>query len=127
DDVSAVAHCGHLGDEGYGNAIDVTAAPGLVLEIEKVQASRRGTLTTSACGVCGRASIDDLLARCGRLPESAAIAGSLVAEATERLRGLQPNFARTGGVHAAAAFSASGEVLASAEDVGRHNAVDKVV
>jgi FdhD protein len=124
DDVSSVAHCGRPGDEGYGNVIEVTAAPGLVLEIEK---SRRGTLTTSACGVCGRTSIDDLLKRCGPVPAGAPLPVERVAAAVEKLRDLQPNFAKTGGVHAAAAIDATGAVLASAEDVGRHNAVDKVV
>src|SRR5687767_6627241 len=62
-DVGTVAHCGRPGDEGYGNAIDVLPGPGVALDPERLQTSRRGTLTTAACGVCGRKSIDDLLAR----------------------------------------------------------------
>ena len=127
DDVGAVSHCGRPGDEGFGNVIDVTAAPGVSLDVEKVQATRRGTLTTSACGVCGRRSVDDLLSLCGQVPPGPPLELHLVASATERLRQAQPNFARTGGVHAAAALDGQGGVLAAYEDVGRHNAVDKVV
>ncbi len=127
DDVGAVAHCGRPGDEGFGNVIDVTAAPGVSLDVDKVQASRRGTLTTSACGVCGRRSVDDLLAICGQLPPGPSIELGIVASATERLGAAQRNFAHTGGVHAAAALNADGQILAAYEDVGRHNAVDKVV
>jgi FdhD protein len=127
DEVGAVSHCGRPGDEGFDNVIDVTAAPGVSLDVEKVQAARRGTLTTSACGVCGRRSVDDLLSLCGQVPPGPPLSSHLVASATERLRQAQMNFARTGGVHAAAALDAQGTVLAVYEDVGRHNAVDKVV
>jgi FdhD protein len=127
DDVGSVAHCGRPGDEGFGNVIDVTAAPGVSLDVDKVQASRRGTLTTSACGVCGRRSVDDLLAICGRVPDGPAVQLQMLSGSTERLRDAQRNFAQTGGVHAAAALNLKGEVLAAFEDVGRHNAVDKVI
>ncbi len=127
DDVGSIAHCGRPGEEGFGNVIDVTAAPGVSLDVDKVQASRRGTLTTSACGVCGRRSVDDLLSICGEVPFGGTVDVRVIAGATERLRDVQRNFSRTGGVHAAAALNASGEVLAAFEDVGRHNAVDKVV
>jgi FdhD protein len=127
DDVGAVSHCGRPGDEGFGNVIDVTAAPGVSLDVDKVQATRRGTLTTSACGVCGRRSVDDLLAICGQLPPGPTVDLRVLASATERLLGAQHNFSQTGGVHAAAAMNAQGQVLATFEDVGRHNAVDKVI
>ncbi len=127
DDVGSVSHCGRPGEEGFGNVIDVTAAPGVSLDIDKVQATRRGTLTTSACGVCGRRSVDDLLAICGQLAPGPTIDLRIVAFATERLRDAQHNFAQTGGVHAAAALNGEGQILAAHEDVGRHNAVDKVI
>jgi len=127
DDVGSVAHCGRPGEEGFGNVIDVTAAPGVSLDIDKVQATRRGTLTTSACGVCGRRSVDDLFAICGQLAPGPILDIHVVASATERLRNAQHNFAQTGGVHAAAALNARGDILAAHEDVGRHNAVDKVI
>lgn len=127
DEVAAVAHCGRPGDEGFENVIDVTPVPGLVLDVEKVQASRRGTLTTAACGVCGRRSVDDLFALCGAVPPGAPLELSTLALATERLREAQSNFSHTGGTHAAAALAGDGELVALYEDVGRHNAVDKVV
>lgn len=127
DDLGGVTYCGRPGEEGWGNIIEVTPAPGLVLEVEKVSAARRGTLTTSACGVCGRRSVEDLMAACAPVPAGPMLAPQVVALATERLQEMQRNFARTGGVHAAAVLDAQGALLASAEDVGRHNAVDKVV
>jgi FdhD protein len=127
-DVGTVTHCGRPGEEGYGNVIDVIPAAGADLPIEeKVTASRRGTLTTSACGVCGRRTVEDLFELCGPLPEGPPLPLGIVATAPERLAEAQRIFARTGGVHAAAALAADGEPLAVFEDVGRHNAVDKVV
>ncbi len=124
-DLGTLSHCGHPGDEGYGNVFEVTPAGGARLPLERAEAARRGTLTTSACGVCGRRTIDDLLAICPVSPVEPTIASAWVASAPEHL--LQPNFARTGGVHAAAVLTAAGGVLATFEDVGRHNAVDKAI
>lgn len=124
DDVGSVSHCGRPDQEGYGNVLDVVPAAGLSLDVER---TTRGTLTTSACGVCGRRSVEDLLSLCGVVPPGPALDAALVASAPERLRSLQTVFSRTGGVHAAAAFDAQGQLLAGYEDVGRHNAVDKVV
>jgi FdhD protein len=128
DDVGSVAHCGRPGEEGFGNVIDVTAAPGFLLDVDKLSATRRGTLTTSACGVCGRRSVDDVIDRCApQKVVTAIIAAATMFEAIESLRSRQPNFARTGGVHAAAMHDLNGAVLATYEDIGRHNAVDKTV
>ncbi len=127
DDVGTLAHCGRPGEEGFGNVIDVTPGAGVSLDIDRIQLSRRGTLITAACGVCGRRSIEDLRARCGVLPDGPVVAASLLTGGARDLRGHQPNFERTGGTHAAAALAADGTTLASFEDVGRHNAVDKVV
>lgn len=127
DDLGGVTYCGRPGEEGWGNIIEVTPAPGLVLDVERVSSARRGTLTTAACGVCGRRSVDDLMAVCSPIPPGPVLAAQVVAHATERLRDVQRNFERTGGVHAAAALDATGALITAAEDVGRHNAVDKVV
>ena len=126
-DVGRIAHCGRPTDEGHGNTIDVLPGPGVALDPDRLAMSRRGTLTTSACGVCGRIAVDDLLARIGALPIIDRVSLDLVRQSTAQLSDDQMNFARTGGVHAAAALCREGEVLATAEDVGRHNAVDKVV
>ncbi len=127
DDVGAVAHCGRPGDESYGNVLEVTPAPGAHLFLERLDASRRGTLTTAACGVCGRRSIEDLLARIRPVPECPALSVEKVAASIGLLSGAQKSFARTGGVHAAAALDDEGRLVCAFEDVGRHNAVDKVV
>ncbi|MDE2890465.1 MAG: formate dehydrogenase accessory sulfurtransferase FdhD [Gemmatimonadota bacterium] len=127
EDVGRVFHCGRPGTEGYGNAIDVLPAPGHSLDIERVSASRRGTLTTSACGVCGRQDVADLVARCSVLPPGPKIPATLLIESIDGMRRIQPTFAHTGGVHAAAAFDRDGRALVCSEDVGRHNAVDKTV
>lgn len=127
DDLGALTHCGRPGAEGFGNVIDAIPAGGVVLDVERAQASRRGTLTTSACGVCGRRSIDDLLASCRPVESRETVARATIFRAMSALRDRQAVFAQTGGTHAAAAWSAEGELLAAHEDVGRHNAVDKVV
>jgi FdhD protein len=125
--VGTLAHCGSPADEGYGNVIEVTPGPGVAFDPERTGASRRGTLVMASCGVCGRASIDDLLARLPEAPPARSLSLSLLASAPEALASDQPGFARTGAVHAAAALTIDGSLLALAEDVGRHNAVDKVI
>jgi FdhD protein len=127
DDVAAVAHCGRPGTEGFGNTIEVTPAPGAKLRLPDETAIRRGTLVSSACGVCGRTSIDDLLARCAPVASGGTMFPAAIARAVESLRGRQPLFARTGGCHAASLLTQDGEHVATFEDVGRHNAVDKLV
>ncbi|MBX3206567.1 MAG: formate dehydrogenase accessory sulfurtransferase FdhD [Labilithrix sp.] len=129
DDVSSLVHCGRTTDEGRDNTIDVTLAPGVKppVDQETGMLARRGTLVTSACGVCGRRSIDDLLARVAPLRDEGRVARRVLTDAVEGLRERQPVFSRTGGCHAASLVSFAGEHVATFEDVGRHNAVDKVV
>ncbi|HET9034876.1 MAG TPA: formate dehydrogenase accessory sulfurtransferase FdhD [Myxococcaceae bacterium] len=127
DDLGTLSHCGRTDQEGYGNALDVLPAPGVHLQWERVTASRRGTLTSAACGVCGREQIDDLLARIEPLGEAPAVDAALVASGPDRLRAAQKAFDRTGGTHAAMVLAADGTVLSVHEDVGRHNAVDKAI
>ncbi|MBI5089221.1 MAG: formate dehydrogenase accessory sulfurtransferase FdhD [Actinobacteria bacterium] len=83
--------------------------------------------TTSSCGLCGNDAIDELCDRLSPLPSTPPIPLDVIAAMPERVLGSQGLFASTGAVHAAAAFTPSGEVLLTREDVGRHNAVDKVV
>jgi FdhD protein len=87
---------------------------------------RLGT-TSSSCGWCGSDQIDALVDRLTPLPDSPAIAPGVLAAVPARALGRQGLFKSTGAVHAAAAFTADGEILLTREDVGRHNAVDKVV
>jgi FdhD protein len=83
--------------------------------------------TTSSCGLCGNDAIDALTERLTRLPDSELIDLDVLATMPDRVFADQGLFARTGAVHAAALFDAAGEVLLVREDVGRHNAVDKVI
>ena len=117
--------CGHSGHDGLGNVADVSLAPGVVI----TPAARRSFMTTSACGVCGKTSIEDICT----LPQSAlsgdetSFSPQVLADLPSRLTEAQRVFASTGGLHAAGLFTSSGQLLAIREDVGRHNAVDKLV
>jgi FdhD protein len=117
--------CGHGGHEGMGNIADVTLAPGVTV----AATARRSFMTTSACGVCGKASIADICVLPGAAldGDSTMFAPDLLADLPARLRKAQRVFSRTGGLHAAGLFTAAGDLIAVREDVGRHNAVDKVV
>jgi len=83
--------------------------------------------TTSSCGLCGNAAIDELCARLLPLPATAPIAPEVLHAVPQAVRGAQGLFDTTGAVHGAAVFTPEGEVLFTREDVGRHNAVDKVI
>lgn len=89
---------------------------------------RRQVYTTSACGVCGTASIDEVHKQTTDVSgDPVRITAETLASLPDTLRDAQPVFARTGGLHAAALFEASGELVCLREDIGRHNAVDKIV
>jgi FdhD protein len=119
--------CGHLDhrDDEIGNIVDIALAPGVAL----TSGARRGFMTTSACGVCGKTSIDDIcvLPQAPLSADTTAFEPAVIASLPGRLREAQRVFSATGGLHAAGLFSASGELLVAREDVGRHNAVDKIV
>ena len=117
--------CGHADHDGLGNIVDVTLAPGVLV----TPGARRNFMTTSACGVCGKASIEDVcvLPHAALSADETRFSPALLAPLPDRLRSAQRVFERTGGLHAAGLFAASGEVIAVREDVGRHNAVDKIV
>lgn len=107
------------------NRVRVVLAPGIVLDPE---ASRRNFYATSSCGVCGKASIDAVRVRCIEPPNPECFVDpELLCRLPDQLRAAQPVFSRTGALHAAGLFSLSGELQVLREDVGRHNAVDKVV
>ncbi len=104
--------------------VTVELAPGV-----EVDFAARNFYVTSSCGVCGKASIDSLkAAHCPSPPRGVPqIQSSLIPQLPEKLRQSQPVFSHTGGLHGAGLFNASGELLAVREDVGRHNAVDKLI
>src|SRR3954465_13843683 len=87
--------------------------------------SARSFFTSSSCGVCGKGALEEVAVHAAPLPEGPVIPRELLAALPDRLR--QPTFARTGGLHATGLFSPGGELLCVREDVGRHNAMDKVI
>jgi FdhD protein len=88
---------------------------------------RRSFYTTSSCGVCGKGALEAVAVEAPRVESPLRVPTALVAELPERLRAAQAAFAATGGLHATGLFRADGELLCAREDVGRHNAMDKVV
>jgi len=117
--------CGHGDDHDMGNIADVTLAAGVTVG----PGARRNFMTTSACGVCGKASIADIcvLPQAPLAGDPTRFAPEMLATLPDRLLEAQRVFSRTGGLHAAGLFTADGDLIAVREDVGRHNAVDKVV
>jgi FdhD protein len=101
------------------------------LEVELAEpaavATERRFFASASCGVCGKSSIADLAIRRPPLDSGLALPSALVESLPERLRALQPAFSETGGLHGAALFDEEGNLLAAREDIGRHNAVDKLV
>jgi FdhD protein len=89
--------------------------------------AKRGTLSSASCGVCGRDDIEDLVARLAQVTVETRFQRSVLVSAMQRLPEHQPAFARTGGLHAAALITHKGDFMVAREDVGRHNAVDKVL
>jgi FdhD protein len=108
------------------NVLDVDLAPHVSPPQPSVQ---RAFYTTSSCGICGKASIDAIRTRTAYPVEAdpVTLAPQVLAELPERLRAAQQIFRRTGGLHAAGIFDADGQLVVLREDVGRHNAVDKVI
>lgn len=109
-----------------------TDAPNVVTlhtsDPRRLLASARAGVTTSACGVCGSGSVERLAVRVSEPVWTAPLLSpALLATLPERMRSAQPAFDATGGLHAAGLFTPDGELLAVFEDVGRHNAVDKLV
>ena len=124
-DLAGVRPC-RDGEVGPGSAGDVAV---VVRDSAELDLSSLGRVTTpsSACGLCGRDEIDAVLAAMPRVPRQVMVDADVLAALPDLMRERQTLFRRTGGLHAAALATADGEVLVVREDVGRHNAVDKVV
>jgi FdhD protein len=120
-DVVGTGHCGPT-----GNILRVTARADLPLDLARLA---RNFYTTSSCGVCGKASIEAVSAKADgrRIAGQVVVRESTLRTLPEKLRAAQAGFAETGGMHAVGLFTAAGELLALREDVGRHNAMDKLV
>ncbi|GAA4521945.1 formate dehydrogenase accessory sulfurtransferase FdhD [Actinoallomurus oryzae] len=128
EEIHAIAYCAGATDDGGNtyNIVDVRLADGVALPDLTLE---RNFYTTSSCGLCGKASLDAVrtVARWSVREDPLRLSPETVTALPDRLRAAQRVFERTGGLHAAGLFDASGELLCVREDVGRHNAVDKLV
>lgn len=127
DELGTIAHCTDVDASHPENVMTVTLTGRSAVAAQAALAGARAVVASSACGVCGRRTIDDLAAHCAPITPAVRPADDVVDAMPARLRACQAAFAQTGGLHAAGLFTRDGELLALAEDVGRHNAVDKVV
>lgn len=125
-ELGSIAHCGRPAEKQ--NVVDVLPAPGGTFDWEPDSPVRQSPIS-SACGICGRTRIDDLLRRVEPVRDASRFSAHWIASLTRRLGDHQANFQATGGVHAAAFWGAGGSASPTVvrEDIGRHNAVDKVV
>ncbi len=128
DDVETIRYCSGAGEDGLNtyNVLDITTAPSVPAPDVEVT---RNFYTTSSCGVCGKASLDAVRLN-SRYPvgdQVMQVSADVLTGMPDRLRAAQKVFAATGGLHGAALFEAGGLLLAAREDIGRHNAVDKVI
>jgi FdhD protein len=89
--------------------------------------AERHFVATASCGICGKASLDEIAVRCEALPPGPVVARNVIVGLPDRLRAAQAMFETTGGLHASGLFSPEGELLELREDVGRHNALDKLI
>jgi FdhD protein len=108
----------------FGNTIDVLLAPDVVVDFARLT---RHVFASSSCGICGKATIDSILQDLSPIESTLSIDAKLIAGLPAIMHAQQQVFHRTGGLHAAALFDASGKQIVLREDVGRHNAVDKVI
>src|ERR1700761_5347665 len=128
DDVLTIRYCSGRGEDGVNtyNVLDVTLAAGVPKPDLDVT---RNFYTTSSCGVCGKASLDAvrLISRFSPGTDPATVAAATLKAMPRQLRSAPKVFDSTGGLHAAALFGVDGAMLVVREDIGRHNAVDKVI
>ena len=126
-DIERISYCvdPNVDGEQRYNIVNVKLREGLSIDLQPLE---RHFFTTSACGVCGKASLEALRLRgCSVIPDTLEVAAEVIYSLPEQLRSAQRVFSITGGLHAAALFDAQGQLLSVREDVGRHNALDKLV
>jgi len=127
DEIGTIEYCQDVTDEGRDNTINVTVTGDAIARFEARLGERRQVMMTSSCGLCGRRTIESLQSRVAAVNGDWTVSADVIASLPERLRASQAVFESTGGLHAAGLFDRSGALQLSAEDVGRHNAVDKIV
>jgi FdhD protein len=121
DQVARISECRTA--DGDGGVVDVLLQPGA----QPAEGWQRDFYASSSCGICGKRSIEAVQSFAGAVADGPAISSATLASLPDALRSRQRVFDRTGGLHAAALFTADGDLLSVREDIGRHNAVDKLV
>lgn len=125
DDVDSVRHCTTAPTpDADENVVQVRLRAGVDVDLERL---RRHTFASSSCGVCGKATIENACAVAPALDDDLRVAPVVLARLVPALRAAQSAFDETGGLHGAGAFTSHGALVVAREDVGRHNAVDKVI
>lgn len=127
EELGAIEGCRHPDRTEAHNIVNVFVMGEARGRLDAALAQRRSVLSSTSCGICGRTSIDSLKTRTHAISSRAQASAAVLRELPETLRSRQSVFDRTGGLHAAALFTLDGALITSAEDVGRHNAVDKVI
>ena len=124
DDVLDMVRCDNREREGGENVIDVLLAPGATVDLQRLT---RHVFTSSSCGICSKATIEAVRAEFPPITAPFSPSQEVLASLPDKLRAAQTGFAASGGLHASGLFDASGTLEIVAEDVGRHNALDKVI
>jgi FdhD protein len=122
DDITKVSYCDTLDEEQQFNVVTVRTRAHF-----DASSIKRNFYATSSCGICGKASLEGVAVRCAAVGEGPVVPINVIASLPDRLRSAQRVFDATGGLHAAGTFDESGDLKSIREDVGRHNAVDKVI
>jgi FdhD protein len=126
DDIGTIEHC--TDDDGTGKAANVVNVTLIdAARADRALGNRRHVTANASCGLCGRRTIESLMTGVPPIASAWSISAAALAALPDRLRTAQAGFDATGGLHAAGLFTPDGSLLDIAEDVGRHNAVDKVV
>jgi len=124
EDIARIAYCTDPGEPQQYNIVNVELKAARLPDLAPLE---RHFYTTSACGVCGKAGLENLQRRYAPLEADWTVSSEVIAKLPSQLQAHQPLFAQTGGLHAAALFDRYGNLLALREDVGRHNALDKLL
>ena len=122
-DLFEISQCPSQPDD-KGNMIDVLLTDSSKLDLEKLT---RNVFTSSSCGICGKATIDSVFQQFPQIASEYSVAVSNLLTFSQKIRAAQRTFDKTGGLHASAIFDGKGEIVVLREDVGRHNALDKVI
>jgi FdhD protein len=124
DDLLDLLVCRDLADAAEGNVVEAILAQGIDVDYERLT---RHVFSGSSCGICGKTTLDAVFQDVAPVESSAVFSPPVLTELPGRLADAQPGFGATGGVHASALFSTDGHLEVVREDVGRHNALDKVL